>query len=347
MKRIVLLIGIVAVTVVLLVGLRDNGSNRQAGTDERGGASVERHLTGDETAQPRAPTPRLADDDRGPLRDSDACRNACGSECWERDSGQLECPPTCLADAECPVGTSCVLAEEDAVGGRYRRCLASNCAGDQDCAPEQTCRFQGRQKSGAWRCEPAGGRQVSQTCTTVRHEPQSACAHGLVCVRGRCAPTECSGSEDCPPGTTCAPVAGAGHMMCAPTCASSADCMAGDVCVSTGAVYQCVPEVAVGCLRSGCPDGTACHIDSDLAWDFRTSCRRLCSPGKASGCDAGERCRKAPRMVSLAHTHYCDADCARSGASCPDGFECIVSASGSGRCKFDQRRAAAERQWAQ
>ena len=175
-------------------------------------------------------------------------------------------------------------------------------------------------------------------------DPSVSCAGKLLCINGgcspQCEPPEYPERSSCPGELRCVTTAdGSG---CTPACkepqrATGKDpCPAGKVCEFLSvenATSMCVYKVGQNCLGSkgGCPEGTECLAETNAKTERTTfachpkcdpaapscsanficvpgkpnsHCRRGCSPGQASGCADGERCK---RVKGPGEVGYCSA----------------------------------------
>jgi hypothetical protein len=318
MSRRLMLLGSVALGIVVVVALL----SRRDPADEQ---PVAERRQGDTKPQPRSFAAHAVEERQPP------------SECVALGDGGFSCG-ACRDDSNCPPKQGCFVnvatgrtecqgsectRDNDCPGQLLCRTVARTRRGDamRGCVPSGT-RTQGAA------CDADNGA-----------DPAVSCAGKLLCINGGCAPScvppEYPERSNCPGELTCVTTMdGSG---CTPSCkevqrATGKDpCSDGKVCEFLSvdnATSLCVHKVGQNCLGSkgGCAAGTeclaetnakterttfACHPKCDpaapaCAADFicvpgkpTSYCRRACSPGQASACAGGERCKRARGAAEL------------------------------------------------
>lgn len=169
-------------------------------------------------------------------------------------------------------------------------------------------------------------------CTTT------GCPSGQVCEGGTCVAatgdggtcSPCADGSACTDGICLGYPDGAGY--CGSTCASSADCGSGEMCLRiTGAPAQCVR------FSGGSPScaATPAGCTSDVDCDATEMCNRstgACVPRPTGGTTPlGGACTDSTECVSgLCYVGACSQGCdGLSPTSCPAGFYCNSSATGT------------------
>lgn len=159
----------------------------------------------------------------------------------------------------------------------------------------------------------------------------------------------CTGSGDCPSGSTCLDW-GDGSMRCLATCDAAADCGAGYSCFDFGLpVGVCWPDCTADaqCTGTGAcneylgwcsgdrglaPDGAACAADADcesgLCYDESGTgfpdgyCSSYCDPGATGACPAGGMCFDYDDGNSADGTFGVCYDTCAGPADCRAGYAC-------------------------
>jgi hypothetical protein len=324
MSRPLMLLGVLAVAivvVVVVVARRDPEPKREPAAASEPAQAAPPPRSWDparvEEQKPPAACVTVADGgfSCGACRDDTNCppKQACFVNLA---TGRTECQGSeCARDKDCPAGLVCRTISRTLRGHAMRGCV-----------PPGTRRA-------AAACDPDSG-----------GDPAVSCAGGLLCINGGCSPPcdppEYPERSNCPGELRCVTTEdGSG---CTPTCkeeqrATGKDpCTDGKVCEFLSvenATSLCIHKAAPNCLGSkgGCPEGTECLAETNAkterttfachpkcgpagpgcAADFvcvpgkpNSHCRRGCSPGQASGCGEGERCKKA---AGAAQIWYCSA----------------------------------------
>jgi hypothetical protein len=276
-----------------------------------------------------------ADAARSPAVSREDCERTCGVSCVDGPDGRPQCPKVCTTDDQCDSGALCLPVR---AGGAVKRCTVSDCAGPggaDDCGPGLSCRYTGRLEGGVYRCLPVGPGQVGEGC--FGSSTAGLCAKGLRCVLGTCQPDSCGSDSDCQKGFRCRPVAGGdGHHKCFPGCSADEDCPSGELCVQAGVTSLCT-KARDTCLKTGCPAGLVCHIESLSTVNLRTSCRRPCDPGQpgnACGPEAEQVCAGTDFWNQQRNVPgVCFQKCLPSDSNtCPKNYVCRMVQEGGGRC---------------
>jgi hypothetical protein len=323
MSRKLMPLGLVAagiVVAVVLLSRRDPVEKETVAEAEPKEATLQPRSYGSRGAEeqpPPADCVALADGgfSCGACRDDTNCPPKQG--CFVNiATGKTECQGSeCTRDNDCPGQMLC-------------RTIARTMRGD----PMRGCVTSGTRKVGS-ACDPDNG-----------DDPSVSCAGKLLCINGGCAspcvPPDYPERSDCPGELRCVTTMdGSG---CTPACkeeqrATGKDpCTDGKVCEFLSvenATSLCIHKVGHNCLGSkgGCPEGTECLADTNAKTERTTfachpkcnpaapscsanfvcvpgkpnsHCRRGCSPGQASGCAEGERCKK---VGGAAQIWYCAA----------------------------------------
>ncbi|MFN3199640.1 MAG: hypothetical protein ACE366_14640 [Bradymonadia bacterium] len=296
------------------------------------------------------------------------------------------CYPSCADDDDCPSSAYCSLSFPSGPICLLRGAASAGdvCAFDEQCI-SGTC-LEGRCiaacddglcPAGAQcfdfargpRCAAPEARPAGAAC---EDEPE-ACAEGLLCTRGRCAPPCPEGL--CPEGLLCR----AGQ--CTPQCEVDLDCRPGFRCQrAQGLPGQCEQpgDVADGeacidasmcasglcldgrcrprCVADTCEDGQRCVTLGPGAWCLAVGesapgavCETgdVCSSGICRGrrctapCGDGGACPEMSTCTSVLGGEMCLFGCALGDASCaPEELCAPVSLDGTGVCALPEPEAA-------
>lgn len=209
--------------------------------------------------------------------------------------------------------------------------FASGCAGDSYYCDNTSCYF-----CDGTSCRPA----TPPTPTMCQRDSQ--CTGGLVCTSQGCVAPNCRSDRDCGNGLAC--VMSNGMSYCAPpgshptpvvpTCSSSAQCMANEVCLNGG----CVVTMTPACMNdSNCSNGRLCVsgrcIDRTSTCQFDNQCGagRVCINSECrDGCGAGGACSATQECVTAGSVMYCRD---RATPACMNNAGCAATeACLNGRC---------------
>ncbi len=253
--------------------------------------------------------------------DADCSRGSdeqCASHVCVDEPDRSFCSLLCLEDAECPVGTDCLMGDDCRQACRLFRSEPPGdlCTHDLDCQAGQVCALEAWQ--GAWR----GRCRLPDPCALPAGEACDVlagdrCANGLCSPMGSCAAL-CASDADCPLQHICtrlwldlpdelglAPMA-----VCAPFPGPVADlgqaCSGGDgECVSldcmgdpAGLAHSfCVKDCVPG--EAQCPDGFSCSARRDEPTMY--ACQTVLVTGACSwdGDCPGSRCVFDANSLSL------------------------------------------------
>jgi len=227
-------------------------------------------------------------------RRSPECERTCGAACVMKDGAPV-CPKECQSSDECAADELCIFTRMIGGRGARRACIASECEcvdDDVSCGPDLQCVYAGNLGGGIYHCVAVGKRRRGEACSMSLDRDQ-ACARGLICRSGECAPKTCETDADCGLGAGCHLIAGGDEeKSCAPECRGDADCPPEAACLDperTG-VSLCYRRDRLGCFAPGatCEAGTECKVVGILRWAFSAECRRPCAEDGA--CAAGQIC---------------------------------------------------------
>ena len=327
MSRKLMLVGVVAVGIVAVVALRsghdaDEKKLPAEAEEKKQAAAPTRTWDPSHVQEQTPPADCVAVADGGfscgACRDDSNCppKHACF---LNLATGRTECQGSeCVKDSDCPPHLVCRTISRTSRGDAMRGCVPS-----------------GTRAEGT-ACDPENGGDSSVSCAGKLLCINGGCAPA-------CVPPDYPERSNCPgelrcvttmDGSGCTPACKEQQR------ATGKDpCTGGKVCEFLSvenATSLCIHKVGPNCLGSkgGCPTGTeclaetnakterttfACHPKCDLAAaacpaDFicvpgkpnspNSHCRRGCSPGQASGCGEGERCKKAGGAGAI---WYCSA----------------------------------------
>lgn len=242
------------------------------------------------------------------------CWALCGAPCAGEEGS---CPPECETDDECKADELCLPTRMTSEGIRRMRCLSDQCSGigaDSDCGPGATCRSVSRLEGNIYLCAQAGRRVTGEPCGDSEFDDIGLCAVGLHCLNGECSPLSCEADEDCGATARCFGFAN-GERQCVPFCKTDDDCPDTKVCNKEREIGHCVEPSTMGCLRSGCDEGSECVVHTSAAYLSVTSCMSSCS--ESSDCEEGWACGNTRADLSPYCYQHCDED-----IPCKDGWTC-------------------------
>ena len=308
-----------------------------------------------------------------------SCPSPSITSCNPYACGASACKTSCTADADCGAGDycdgtgACVPKKGDGVA-----CSASNQCGNGSCADGVCCNQACNGQCQA--CDVPGSVGQCVAVSGAPHGPRTACTgagsacggacdgadpsacaypdsttscRGATCSAGiATAAATCDGAGTCPAAVTtqCDPYV-CGANACKTSCASEADCIAGDGCDATGV---CVPKTLLGqgcsssnqCVSGFCIDGYCCDQGCSgqcQACDVAGS-EGTCAPvagdphGARTACrGSGTTCGGACDGVATAACAYPDATVSCRSGSCSAGSATLAAGcDGTGLCPAPQ-----------
>lgn len=278
-----------------------------------------------------------------PCQESRGCRD--GGACIPYQSGGSYCGLSCLSDAGCPKGYSCL----DVAGADDKQCVAKS----GSCEDLGLCESDGECPGDNAVCN-AGTGECAPGCAD-----DESCPSGNVCQRGRCVepctgdgdctapalcdtsvgkckvPGACEVGADCPePATYCDKVAGTcrdgclvdndckdaskkcEQRQCVPKgCSRNADCGFEEVCNKTNG--QCEPTTEPHCAPCGESPGAQACDEPNLCATFQDEdenplgdfCLLTCKDDPIDKCPQGYACQEIDMGDGSAPSYLCVREC--------------------------------------
>ena len=271
-------------------------------------------LPGASGASPTVGGEELSQEEQAALAE---CWSECGAPCTGSESGESTCPSECEEDDQCKADELCLPTRMTTDGTRRKRCLTDQCSGigaDSDCGPDATCRFVSRLEGNIYICAQAGRRSTGEPCGHSEFDDIGLCDVGLHCLNGECSPLSCEVDGDCGATARCFGFAG-GMRQCVPFCEADSDCPDTTICNTQREIGHCVAPETMGCLRTGCDEGSACVVHSSSAYLSVTSCMQACDA--SSECGEGLACGNTQDALTPACYQRCDQN-----TPCEEGWIC-------------------------
>lgn len=226
----------------------------------------------------------------------------------------------CVTSADCAEGSACFL---DRTAHRFL-CIASQCAGDNECLGGQACRAIGirpvKGRAPVRICVEAGHRYEGDRCAPVSPNLDQTCQEGLVCIEGRCG-TPCTPGREgtCRRGTACKE--SRDGPACAPDGCEKTGCATGEICAPTGPDrHTCVAAVTGdSCFEHACPDGESC-VAIEGPHSVAYQCGKPCDENDPRSCPRGLGCGNVEGQSICVQP--CSPRRDAGAFKCAEGFRC-------------------------